>query len=105
MPRRKRALAGGTAVIAGGIDIIIPENADFTRASPNRTSVAEMPPGTQPTPRISRSATDHRASRSRRGGRGSERSLITAREAGERGGEVMAIPARPSTRGRRVATT
>jgi len=48
------ALAGGTvAVIAGGIDIIYPpENADFHESiAQTGLLVAEMPPGTQPTPR------------------------------------------------------
>ncbi len=48
------ALAGGTvAVIAGGIDIIYPpENADLHESiAQTGLLVAEMPPGTQPTPR------------------------------------------------------
>ena len=96
------ALAGGTiAVIAGGIDTYYPpENADLQDAIIEAgLLLAEMPPGTQPTPR-------HFPIRNRiiaslaqgvlvveaaqRSG-----SLITAREAGERGGEVMAIPGSP----------
>ena len=48
------ALAGGTmAVIAGGIDIIYPpENADLQESIAETVLlVADMPPGTQPTPR------------------------------------------------------
>lgn len=96
------ALSGGTvAVIAGGIDIIYPpENADLHESiAESGLLLAEMPPGTQPTPR-------HFPIRNRiisglalgvvvveaaeRSG-----SLITAREAGERGGEVMAVPGSP----------
>ena len=96
------ALAGGTvAVIAGGIDIIYPpENADLHESiAVSGLLLAEMPPGTQPTPR-------HFPIRNRIIGalslgvvvaEAAERSgsLITAREAGERGGEVMAIPGSP----------
>ena len=77
-----------------------PKNADL-RESILETGllVAEMPPGTQPTPR-------HFPIRNRIIGalalgvvvvEAAERSgsLITAREAGERGGEVMAIPGSP----------
>ena len=96
------AIAGGTiAVIAGGIDTCYPpENADLQDAIiAAGLLLAEMPPGTQPTPR-------HFSIRNRiiaslaqgvlvveaaqRTG-----SLITAREAGERGGEVMAVPGSP----------
>ena len=96
------ALARGTvAVIAGGIDIQYPpENADLHDAiAESGLLLAEMPPGTQPTPR-------HFPIRNRiiaslalgvlvieaaqRSG-----SLISAREAGERGGEVMAVPGSP----------
>lgn len=96
------ALAGGTvAVIAGGIDVTYPpENAELQEGIAETGLVlAEMPPGTQPTPR-------HFPIRNRiisglalgvvvveaaeRSG-----SLITAREAGERGGEVMAVPGSP----------
>ena len=96
------ALARGTvAVIAGGIDIQYPpENADLHDAiAESGLLLAEMPPGTQPTPR-------HFPIRNRiiaslalgvlvieaaqRSG-----TLITAREAGERGGEVMAVPGSP----------
>ena len=92
------ALAGGTvAVIAGGIDIIYPpENADLHETiAQTGLLVAEMPPGTQPTPR-------HFPIRNRIIGalalgvvvvEAAERSgsLITARQGGERGGEVMAV--------------
>lgn len=96
------ALSGGTvAVIAGGIDVTYPpENADLHESiAETGLLLAEMPPGTQPTPR-------HFPIRNRiisglslgvvvveaaeRSG-----SLITAREAGERGGEVMAVPGSP----------
>ena len=96
------ALAGGTvAVIAGGIDIVYPpENTDLHESiAVSGLLLAEMPPGTQPTPR-------HFPIRNRIIGalslgvvvvEAAERSgsLITAREAGERGGEVMAIPGSP----------
>ena len=89
------ALAGGTvAVIACGIDIIYPpENADLHESiAQTGLLVAEMLPGTQPTPR-------HFPIRNRIIGalalgvvvvEAAERSgsLITAREAGERGGEA-----------------
>ena len=92
------ALAVGTvAVIAGGIDIVYPpENADlYERIAETGLLVAEMPPGTQPTPR-------HFPIRNRIIGAlalgvvvvtAAERSgsVITARENGEHGGEVMAI--------------
>ncbi|MDB3891746.1 DNA-processing protein DprA [Alphaproteobacteria bacterium] len=96
------ALQGGTvAVIAGGIDVVYPpENEDLQNAiAQTGLLLAEMPPGTTPTPR-------HFPIRNRiiagmavgtvvieaaeRSG-----SLITAREASERGGEVMAIPGSP----------
>jgi len=96
------ALASGTiAVIAGGIDIFYPpENADLQQSiAETGLILAEMRPGTQPTPR-------HFPIRNRiiaalaqgvvvveaaeRSG-----SLITAREAAERGGEVMAVPGSP----------
>lgn len=96
------ALVGGTvAVIAGGIDVTYPpENTELHESiAETGLLLAEMPPGTQPTPR-------HFPIRNRiisgfalgvvvveaaeRSG-----SLITAREAGERGGEVMAVPGSP----------
>ena len=95
-------LAGGTiAVVAGGIDVTYPpENADLQDSiAESGLLLAEMPPGTQPTPRhfpirnriISGLATGvlvvEAAERSG--------SLITAREAAERGGEVMAVPGSP----------
>ena len=96
------ALAGGTiAVIAGGIDVIYPsENTDLHESIADAGLIlAEMPPGTQPTPR-------HFPIRNRIIGalalgtivvEAAERSgsLITARETAERGGEVMAIPGSP----------
>ncbi len=96
------ALAGGTiAVIAGGIDIRYPpENAELQEAiGETGLVIAEMPPGTQPTPR-------HFPIRNRIIGslalgtvvvEAAERSgsLITARETAERGGEVMAVPGSP----------
>ncbi|MGC6453617.1 MAG: DNA-processing protein DprA [Candidatus Puniceispirillaceae bacterium] len=95
-------LAGGTiAVIAGGIDVIYPqENADLQESiAASGLILAEMPPGTQPTPR-------HFPIRNRIIGgltqgvvvvEAAERSgsLITAREAADRGGEVMALPGSP----------
>ncbi len=96
------ALATGTiAVIASGIDTCYPqENSEFQQMIVETgLLVAEMPPGTQPTAR-------HFSVRNRiianlalvvveveaaaRSG-----SLITAREAAERGGEVRAIPGSP----------
>jgi len=96
------ALTGGTiAVIAGGIDDYYPpENIELQEAiEQTGLVIAEMPPGTKPTPR-------HFPIRNRviaslalgvvvveaaaRSG-----SLITAREAAERGGEVMAVPGSP----------
>ena len=92
---------GTIGVIAGGIDIIYPpENrALFTQVVNEGLLLAEMRPSTAPTPR-------HFPARNRiiaslamgvvvieaatRSG-----SLITAREAGDRGGEVMAIPGSP----------
>ena len=96
------ALAGGTiAVIAGGIDVSYPpENVELQEAiAETGLVIAEMPPGTQPTPR-------HFPIRSRIIGslalgivvvEAAERSgsLITARETAERGGEVMAVPGSP----------
>ena len=96
------ALAGGTiAVIAGGIDVHYPpENTELQDAiAETGLVVAEMPPGTQPTPR-------HFPIRNRIIGslalgtvvvEAAERSgsLITARETAERGGEVMAVPGSP----------
>jgi DNA processing protein len=96
------ALAGGTiAVIAGGIDVHYPpENNELQDAiAETGLVVAEMPPGTQPTPR-------HFPIRNRIIGslalgtvvvEAAERSgsLITARETAERGGEVMAVPGSP----------
>ncbi len=96
------ALAGGTiAVIAGGIDVVYPsENTDLHESIAEAgLLLAEMPPGTQPTPR-------HFPIRNRIIGalalgtvvvEAAERSgsLITARETAERGGEVMAVPGSP----------
>ena len=96
------ALAGGTiAVIAGGIDVVYPaENTDLHESIAEAGLIlAEMPPGTQPTPR-------HFPIRNRIIGGlalgtvvvdAAERSgsLITARETAERDGEVMAVPGSP----------
>ena len=96
------AIAGDTiAVIAGGIDTCDPpENADLQDAIIDAgLLLAEMPPGTQPTPR-------HFPIRNRIIGSLAQGvlvveaalrsgSLITAREAGERAGEVMAVPGSP----------
>lgn len=96
------ALATGTiAVIAGGIDSCYPPGNGELQQMIVETGllVAEMPPGTQPTAR-------HFPVRNRiiaslaLGVVGVEAaarsgSLITAREATERGGEVMAIPGSP----------
>ena len=96
------ALAGGTiAVIAGRIDSYYPpENTELQQMiEETGLLLAEMPPGTQPTAlhfpvrnRIIASlalgvVVVEAASRSG--------SLITTREASERGGEVMAIPGSP----------
>ena len=92
------AMATGTVgVIAGGIDIIYPpENrALFQQIVDERLLLAEMRPATAPTPR-------HFPTRNRIASlalgvmvieaTAKSGSLITAREAGERGSEVMAIP-------------
>ena len=84
-----------------GIDIIYPkENADLFDAITERgLLLAEMPPGTQPTPRhfpirnrviagLSHGVIVVEAA-------AKSGSLITARETGERGDEVMAIPGSP----------
>lgn len=96
------ALNGGTiAVIAGGIDNYYPpENEKLQHAiEESGLIIAEMPPTTQPTPhhfpirnRINAGLSlgvvvIEAAARSG--------SLITAREASERGSEVMAIPGSP----------
>jgi len=92
---------GTIGVIAGGIDIIYPpENRGlYAEIKTKRLLLAEMPPSTAPTPR-------HFPTRNRiiaslamgvlvveaatRSG-----SLITTREAAERGGDVMAVPGSP----------
>lgn len=96
------ALAGGTiAVIAGGIDIQYPpENADLHDSIAEAgLLLAEMPPGTKPSPRhfpirnriiSSLSLGVVVVEAAQRSG-----SLITAREGAERGGEVMAVPGSP----------
>ena len=96
------ALADGTiAVIAGGIDKYYPpENRDLQKSlEQSGLVIAEMPPGTQPTARhfpirnrviASLSLGVVVVEAAARSG-----SLITAREASERGGEVMAIPGSP----------
>lgn len=96
------AMATGTiGVVAGGIDIVYPpENRDlFARIKAEGLLLAEMPPGTAPTPRhfptrnrIIASMADcvvviEAAARSG--------SLITAREAADRGTDVMAVPGSP----------
>ena len=88
-------------IIAGGIDVVYPsENTDLHESIAEAgLLLAEMPPGTQPTPR-------HFPIRNRIIGalalgtvvvEAAERSgsLITARETAERGGEVMAVPESP----------
>lgn len=96
------ALAGGTvAVIAGGIDVVYPpENADLHDSIAEAGLIlAEMPPGTQPTPR--HFPIRNRIIASIAQGiivvEAAERSgsLITAREGGERGADVMAVPGSP----------
>ena len=92
---------GTVAVIASGIDLVYPqENADLFDAIIERgLLLAEMPPGTQPTPKhfpirnriiagLSHGVIVVEAA-------AKSGSLITARETGERGGEVMAIPGSP----------
>jgi len=93
------ALQTGTiGVVAGGIDMVYPpENADlFDDVAEKGLLLAEMPPGTQPTPRhfpicnrviaslalgVVVAEVAHRSG-----------SLITAREAANRGSDVMAVP-------------
>ena len=96
------AMATGTiGVIAGGIDIIYPpENrALFRQIVDEGLLLAEMRPGTAPTPR--HFPTRNRIIASLALGvvvieaASKSGSLITAREAGERGSEVMAIPGSP----------
>ena len=96
------AMATGTiGVIAGGIDIIYPpENRNlFAQIVDEGLLLAEMRPGTAPTPR--HFPTRNRIIASLALGvvvieaAAKSGSLITAREAGERGGEVMAIPGSP----------
>ena len=92
---------GTVAVIASGIDLVYPqENADLFDAIIERgLLLAEMPPGTQPTPKhfpirnriiagLSHGVIVVEAA-------AKSGSLITARETGELGGEVMAIPGSP----------
>ena len=96
------AMATGTVgVIAGGIDIIYPpENrALFQQIVDEGLLLAEMRPGTAPTPR--HFPTRNRIIASLALGvvvieaAAKSGSLITAREAGERGSEVMVIPGSP----------
>ena len=96
------AMATGTVgVIAGGIDIIYPpENRTlFQQIVDEALLLAEMRPGTAPTPR--HFPTRNRIIASLALGvvviEAAVKSgpLITAREAGERGSEVMAIPGSP----------
>ena len=96
------ALASGTiAAIAGGIDIFYPpENADLQQSiAETGLILAEMRPRTQPTP--SHFPIRNRIIAGLAQGvvvvEAAERSgsLITAREAVERGGEVMAVPGSP----------
>ena len=96
------ALDTGTiGVIAGGIDIVyLPENADlFEEVVSRGLLLAEMPPATKPTPKhfpirnrvIASLAVDVVvAEAAHRSG-----SLITAREAANRGSDVMAVPGSP----------
>jgi len=92
---------GTVGVIAGGIDIIYPpENrALFQQIVDEGLLLAEMRPGTAPTPR--HFPTRNRIIASLALGvvvietAAKSGSLITAREAGERGSEVMAIPGSP----------
>jgi len=96
------ALPTGTiGVVAGGIDMIYPpENADlFDQVAATGLLLAEMPPGTHPTPRhfpirnrviasltlgVVVAEAVHRSG-----------SLITARGAANRGSDVMAVPGSP----------
>ncbi len=96
------ALPTGTiGVVAGGIDMIYPpENADlFDQVAATGLLLAEMPPGTHPTPRhfpirnrviASLALGVVVAEAAHRSG-----SLITAREAADRGSDVMAVPGSP----------
>ena len=92
---------GSIGVVAGGVDIIYPpENRDlFKRMKTEGLLLAEMPPGTAPTPQhfptrnriiASLSACVIVVEAAARSG-----SLITAREAADRGTEVMAVPGSP----------
>lgn len=96
------ALKDGTiAVIANGIDLVYPsENTElFETIAERGLLLAEMPPGTQPTPRHFPIRNRIIASLSHGvivvEAAAKSGSLITAREAAERGGEVMAIPGSP----------
>lgn len=96
------ALAGGTiAVMAGGIDVIYPEEnaALFARIAAQGCLLSEQPPGMQPQTRhfplrnriisgLSRAVVVVEAA-ARSG------SLITARDALDQGREVMAVPGHP----------
>ena len=96
------ALPTGTiGVVAGGVDMIYPpENADlFDQVAATGLLLAEMPPGTHLTPchfpihnRVIASLTLGVvvAEAAHQSG-----SLITAREAAERGSDVMAVPGSP----------
>ena len=96
------ALQTGTiGVVAGGIDMVYPpENADlFDEVAEKGLLLAEMPPGTQPTPRYfpirnrviaSLALGVVVAEAAHRSG-----SLITSREAANRGSDVMAVPGSP----------
>lgn len=96
------ALETGTiGVVAGGIDMVYPlENATlFDQVASQGLLVAEMPPGTNPTPRhfpirnrviASLAMGVVVAEAAQRSG-----SLITAREAVDRGSDVMAVPGAP----------
>ena len=92
---------GTIAVIAGGIDSCYPpENSELQQMIlETGLLVAEMPPGTQPTAR--HFPVRNRSTASLTLGvvgveaAASSGSLITACEATERGGEVMAIPGSP----------
>ena len=92
---------GAIGVVAGGIDMIYPpENADlFDEVAATGLLLAEMPPRTHPTPRhfpihnrmfanlalgVVVAEAAHRSG-----------ALITAREAADRGSDVMAVPGSP----------
>ncbi len=98
----RAALATGTiAVVAGGIDVIYPqENAQLTEEiAAQGLILSEMPPGTRPQarhfPRRNRIVAGLAAALVVIEAAAKSGSLITARAAGEAGREVLAVPGHP----------